>query len=230
MPREMLDRQIQKLLDDLLVLGSMVENAMTGSVEALRTRDHEAAKKFYYGDRLINEKRFEIENSAITTIATQQPIMAGDLRMLASILDVTIEIERMGDYAKGVAKICVMLGDQPLIKPLIDIPKMEQKAVDMLHRALGAFVSGDVELAKAIPSEDDEVDELYNLVYRELADLIHQDPHNIDQANVLLWAAHNLERLADRVTNICERTVYVYTGELAEIDVSDDELKDFTFS
>jgi phosphate transport system protein len=230
MPREMLDRQIQKLLDELLVIGSMVENAMTGSVETLRARDLEKAKLFYYGDRLINEKRFEIENAAITTIATQQPIMAGDLRMMASILDVTTEIERMGDYAKGVAKICLMLGDQPLIKPLIDIPKMEQKAVDMLHRALGAFVSGDVETAKAIPSEDDDVDDLYNMVYKELADLIHQDPNNIDQANVLLWAAHNLERFADRVTNICERTIYVYTGKLAEIDASDDELESFTMS
>jgi phosphate transport system protein len=221
----MLDRQIRKLLDELLLLGSMVESATLGSVEALKKRDIEAAKRYYNDDRLINQKRFEIENAAITTLATQQPIMAGDLRMLASILDVTTEIERMGDYAKGVAKICIMLANEPLIKPLIDIPRMAEKATAMLHRALGAFVSGDVETARSIPSEDDDVDNLYNQVYRELATLILQDPKHIDQANVLLWAAHNLERLADRVTNICERTIYVYTGQLAEIKASDDEIK-----
>lgn len=225
MPRDMLDRQIRKLLDELLLLGSMVESATLGSVEALKKRDIEAAKRYYNDDRLINQKRFEIENAAITTLATQQPIMAGDLRMLASILDVTTEIERMGDYAKGVAKICIMLANEPLIKPLIDIPRMAEKATAMLHRALGAFVSGDVETARSIPSEDDDVDNLYNQVYRELATLILQDPKHIDQANVLLWAAHNLERLADRVTNICERTIYVYTGQLAEIKASDDEIK-----
>ena len=224
MPREMLDRQIRKLLDDLLVLGSMVENSTIGAVEALKKRDLEASRRFYLEDKLINQKRFEIENSTITTLATQQPIMAGDLRMLASILEVTSEIERMGDYAKGVAKIGLLLGNEPLIKPLIDIPRMSELAADMLHRALGAFVSGDVELARNIPGEDDQIDALYNQVYRELATLILQNPQNIDQANVLLWAAHNMERLADRVTNICERTIYVYTGELKEIDISDDEI------
>jgi phosphate transport system protein len=224
MPREMLDRQIRKLLDELLVQGSMVENATLGAVEALKKRDTGAARRYYLDDKLINKKRFDIENACITTIATQQPIMAGDLRMLASVLDVTTEIERMGDYAKGIAKICLMLEGQALIKPLIDIPRMAELATDMLHRALGAFVSGDVATARAIPTEDDEVDDLYNQVYRELATLILQNPQNIDQANVLMWAAHNLERMADRVTNICERTIYVYTGELAEINASDDEM------
>jgi phosphate transport system protein len=225
MPREMLDRQIRKLLDEILVLSSMVENSTLGAVEALKKRDIEAAKRYYQADQLINKKRFEIENSTIATLATQQPIMAGDLRMLASILDVTTEIERMGDYAKGIAKICLMLENQPLIKPLVDIPRMADIATDMLHRSLSAFVSGDVETARKIPEEDDLVDDLYNQVYRELATLILQDPRNIDQANVLLWAAHNLERLADRVTNICERTIYVYTGQLAEIKSSDDEIE-----
>ena len=224
MPRDMLDRQIRRLMDELLVLGSMVENSTLGAVNALRERDIEAARRFYNDDKLINQKRFEIENAAIATLATQQPIMAGDLRMLASILDVTTEIERMGDYAKGIAKICVMLENESLIKPLVDIPRMADIATNMLHRALGSFVSGDVELARSIPAEDDQVDDLYNQVYRELATLILQNPKNIDQANVLLWAAHNLERLADRVTNICERTIYVYTGQLAEIKPSDDEL------
>lgn len=224
----MLDRQIRKLLDDILVLSGMVENMTIGAVDALKKRDLEAAKRYYNEDKVINRKRFEIENSAITTLATQQPIMASDLRMLASILDITTEIERMGDYAKGIAKICLMLENRPLIKPLVDIPRMAQISTDMLHRAMNAFVKGDVESAASIPGEDDQVDDLYNQVYRELVTLILQDPKNIDQANVLLWAAHNLERLADRVTNICERTIYVYTGELSEIDSSDDELRKLT--
>jgi phosphate transport system protein len=226
MPREILDRHIRKLLDELLLLGSMVEGSTLGAVEALRNRDLEACKLYYFEDRLINQKRFEIENAVITTLATQQPIMAGDLRMLASILEVTSEIERMGDYAKGVAKIGLMLGNEPLIKPLIDIPRMAELAVDMLHRALGAFVSGDVATAQKIPEEDDLVDTLYNQVYQELAGLIAQNPANTDQANVLLWAAHNMERLADRVTNICERTIYTVSGHLQEIIDPDDEIID----
>lgn len=226
MPRELLDRQIHKLLDEILILGSMVENSTLGAVKALKERDIESARKYYNDDKIINQKRFDIENSTIATLATQQPIMASDLRMLASILDVTTEIERMGDYAKGIAKICLMLKDEAYIKPLVDIPRMADIAVEMLHRALGSFVDGDVETARKIPEEDDLVDDLYNQVYRELATLILQNPRNIDQANVLLWAAHNLERLADRVTNICERTIYVVTGQLSEIDTSDDELVD----
>ena len=226
MPRELLDRQIHKLLDEILILGSMVENSTLGAVKALKERDIESARKYYNDDKIINQKRFDIENSTIATLATQQPIMASDLRMLASILDVTTEIERMGDYAKGIAKICLMLKDEAYIKPLVDIPRMADIAVEMLHRALGSFVDGDVETARKIPEDDDLVDDLYNQVYRELATLILQNPRNIDQANVLLWAAHNLERLADRVTNICERTIYVVTGQLSEIDTSDDELVD----
>lgn len=225
MTRENLDRQIRNLLNDVLSLGKMVEEVTLESVTALAKRDVEAAKELYNRDSLINRKRFEIENAAIGTLATQQPVAAGDLRLMASILDITTEIERMGDYAKGIAKICVILKDEPLIMPLIDIPRMAEIAVDMLRRALDAFIAGDVETARAIPEEDDEVDRLYNQVYRDLAILIHQDPNNIDQVNLLLWAAHNLERLADRVTNICERTIYSYTGVLTEIKSSDDEIQ-----
>jgi len=223
MPRETLDRQIRHLLNELLVLSSMVENNIIGSVEALKQRDQEAARRIYAEDRLVNKKRFEIENACIATIATQQPIMAGDLRLLASILDVTTEVERMGDYSKGIAKICQLLGNEPLIKPLIDIPRMAELAVSMLHRAISAFVDRDLDVAQDIPKEDDLVDSLYNQVYRELVMIMFTNPSTIDQANYLMWVAHNLERTADRVTNICERTIYVQTGKLAEIDTSDDE-------
>lgn len=223
-PRETLDREIRSLLDEVLVLGSMVEQATLDAVAALKRRDLEAARKTYDGDERINEKRFAIENAAITVIATQQP-MARDARILAAILEVITELERMGDYAKGIARINIMMGSDPLLKPLIDLPRMAEITVSMLHRALGAFVEGDVEQARAIPQEDDEVDQLYNQVYRELVTYMIADPSTIDRANYLLWAAHNLERMADRVTNICERTAFVTTGKMAEFDVSDDEYR-----
>lgn len=223
MPRETLDLKIQHLLDEILILDSMVEQATIDAVEALKRRDLVNAQRIYDSDVEINAKRFDLENYCITTIATQQPIMAGDLRLLASILEVIGELERMGDYAKGIAKIALMMGDQPPVKPLIDIPRMSEIVVDMLHRAVGAFVSKDDDVARLIPDEDDQVDDLYNQVYRELVSVILANPRTIDGANHLMWAAHNLERMADRVTNICERTIYIVTGEMKEINVSDDE-------
>ncbi len=225
MPRETLDRKIRHLLDEFLVLDSMVEQVTLDAVDALKRHDTAAARKAYDFDEKVNAKRFEIENECMITIATQQPIMAGDLRLLASILEVVSELERMGDYAKGIAKICLLVGAQPHVKPLIDIPKMAETAVSMLHRAVGAFIDKDVETARALPSEDDLVDGLYKQVYHDLIEIMIADPTTIDRANYLMWAAHNLERLADRVTNICERAIYVSTGELKEIKSSDDEFK-----
>ncbi|MDO9347903.1 MAG: phosphate signaling complex protein PhoU, partial [Anaerolineales bacterium] len=210
--------------DELLLMGSMVEQQTLDAVEALKKRDLEAARRVYATDAKINEKRFAIENQVMILIATQQP-MARDLRLLASILEVSAELERMGDYAKGIATVNIRMGNEPLLKPLIDIPRMAIIASSMLHRALTAFVNEDAEAAKAIPEEDDEVDGLYNQVYRELMTYVMSDPKTIDRANYLLWAAHNLERMADRVTNICERTIFIVTGEMTEIDVSDDEMK-----
>jgi phosphate transport system protein len=145
--------------------------------------------------------------------------MARDVRTLAAVLELSTELERIGDYAKGIARINLMIGEGPLIKPLIDIPRMAEKARGMLHRALDAFVRQDAALARAIPAEDDEVDALFNQVYRELMTFIMANPRNIDQVNHLLWAAHNLERAADRVTNICERVIFTVTGEMMEMDV-----------
>jgi phosphate transport system protein len=211
------------MLDDILVMGSMVEEAITTSVAALKRRDFEDSRRIYANDQEINQKHYDIENDCITLIATQQP-MARDLRLLAAVLEVNTELERIGDYAKGIARINLMLGDQPLVKPLIDIPRMAEKAVDMLHRSLSAFISRDVVAARSIPEEDDEVDDLYNQVYRELLTIMIADPSTIDRATYLLWVAHNLERAADRVTNICERILFVVTGEIRELDRSDDEL------
>jgi phosphate transport system protein len=222
MIRKTFENELQEVKDEILVLGSMVEQAILDSVDALKKRDIEAAHGILKADREINKKRFELENKLMILIATQQP-MAHDLRLLASSMEIISELERMGDYAKGIANINIRMGDQPLLKPLIDVPRMAQKDVDMLHRALTAFVEEDVEAAKAIPKEDDEVDALYNQVYRELMTYVISDPKAIERANWLLWVAHNLERVADRVTNICERTVFIVTGELVEINASDDE-------
>ncbi|MCX6066659.1 MAG: phosphate signaling complex protein PhoU [Chloroflexi bacterium] len=223
MIRTTFEREIQELKDEIVILGSMVEQALLNSVEALKKRDIEWARKVIDGDIQINEKRFLLENRVMIVIATQQP-MARDLRVLASLLEVISELERMGDYAKGIAVINVRMGEQPSLKPLIDIPRMAEKGTDMLHRALAAFVSEDAEAARLIPPEDDEVDALYNQIYRELMTYILADPTSIERANWLLWAAHNLERFADRVTNICERTVFVATGEYKEVPPSHSEL------
>ena len=223
MLRETLDRKLQNLIDEILVIDSMVETALVESVNALKNRDLKLAQQIYDNDELINQKRFELENDIIITIATTQPVMAGDLRLVASVLEVVGELERMGDYAKGIAKIALLMGDEPPVKPLIDIPRMVDICVSMLHRAVGAFVDQDAELARSIPQEDDKVDALYQQVYRELVTMMFANPEIIDRANYLMWAAHNLERVADRVTNICERTIYVATGHLEELSKSDDE-------
>lgn len=220
--RKAFETELQELKDEILLLGSMVEHAIINSVESLKKRDMKGAQDIIAKDKEINKKRFDIEAQLMVLIATQQP-MAHDLRLLASSMEIISELERMGDYAKGIANINIRMGDEPLLKPLIDIPRMAQKGADMLHRALTAFVNEDVETAKAIPIEDDEVDALYNQIYRELMVFIIEDPKNIERANWLLWVSHNLERVADRVTNICERTVFIATGEMIEVKNSDDE-------
>jgi phosphate transport system protein len=215
MLRETFVRDLQQLQNDVLTLGAMVQDMLTEAVETLKRQDNAAASRLIEADQRINERRFAIEELTLQLIATQQP-MAGDMRTLAGVLEIVTELERMGDYAKGIARICLMIGDKPLIKPLVDIPLMAEKARDMLEQALDAFVRRDVTLARAIPALDDEVDNLYNQVYRELLTLIMANPENIDQATSLLWAAHNLERTADRVINICERVIFTVTGDMIE--------------
>ena len=222
MTREAFDRQLQDLMDEILILGSIVEDAILSSVNALKKRDFSKSKLIYKDDLKVNSRRFQIETEALTIIATQGP-MARDLRILASIIDIAGELERIGDYAKGIALINIRIGESPLIKPLIDVPRMAELTADMLHRALDAFVNINAENAEIIPKGDDQIDGLYNQVYRELLTLMISNPRNIDNATYLLWVAHNLERAADRVTNICERTLFIETGELKEIKSSDDE-------
>ncbi len=225
MPRQTLDREIHHLQDEVLLLGSMVEQAMLNAIDALKRRDHEAARRVYHGDELINEKRYAIENRVLILFATQQPI-AHDLRLLAAILEVITELERMGDYAKGIAKISVKIGEDDTPMPVREISRMGDLAVGMLHRALGAFIAEDVNAANRIPQDDDQVDELYGQIYRKNVEAMIANPDIIDHSNYIMWVVHNIERMADRVTNICERTIFIATGELLEIDASDDEWDD----
>ncbi len=220
--RETLDTKINELNDSIIELGNIVQKAILGSVAALEDRDLPEAKSIYEGDKLINEKRYEIERRALIVVATQQP-MATDLRRLSSIIDIAGELERIGDYAKGIARIAMRLGEKTPLRQLVHIPIMAQLTADMLHRAIRAFADMDEDTGLAIPKEDDQIDLLYNLVYQELLELMFSDRENIDRATFHLWVAHNLERAADRVTNICERTVFTTSGNLVEFDRSDDE-------
>ena len=214
--RTVFHKHLREIQDDILAMGSMVSKATLRSIEALKKRDMELAHEIIADDRKINNKRFEIEEKCIALIATQQP-MASDLRIIVAILNIITEVERIGDYAAGIAKIVILIGNEPPLKPLIDIPRMADQAVDMLRRSLDTFVSRDAETAKKIIAEDDLVDHLYDQVFRELLTFMAEDPRTITRATRLMWVAHNLERSADRVTNICERVVFVATGKMEEI-------------
>jgi phosphate transport system protein len=219
MPRTSFERHLHELQDDVLVLGSMVEKAIYHSMEALKNRDLELAKQVVADDSEIDRKRFDIEEKCIELIVTQQPV-ARDLRIIVAVLNIIIDLERIGDHAEGVGKITLMIGNEPPLKPLIDLPRMAQKTGDMLRRSLDAFVNRDAEAARKISKEDDEIDALYDQVFRELLTFMAEDSKTITRATRLIWVAHNLERSADRVTNICERVVFVVTGKMEEIGVS----------
>jgi len=217
MSRKSFDSEMERLEERLIELGEMVADAISQSVRILEARDMEAARLLIASDSDINAKRYRIESDTLVLIARQQP-MAIDLRTLASVVEIATELERIADYAKGIAKVSLNLGDQPLIKPLIDIPRMAEKATGMLRRALLAFMKRDIVTARAIAREDWEVDALYQQIYRELITYIIADPRKIEGASHLTWVAHNLERTADRVVNICERIIFTVTGELIELE------------
>ncbi|MBI2860175.1 MAG: phosphate signaling complex protein PhoU [Chloroflexi bacterium] len=209
-------QKLKEIQDDVLAMSGMVESAIMSSIEALKNRDLDLAHKIVADDIKINQKRFDIEQKCIQIIATQQP-MASDLRTIISVLYIITELERIADHAEGIAKIVIMIGDEPPLKPLTTIPLMAEKACDMLHRAVDAFIRHDAETARKICLEDDEVDNLYNQVFRVLLTYMLEDPKTITRATRLSWVAHNLERSADRATNICERVVFTVTGKMEEI-------------
>lgn len=219
MSRATFAQQLRTLHDEVLLLGSMVDRSIERSVDALKRRDVAEAKRIVADDALINQRRFQIEDLCLQTIAMQQP-MASDLRVIASVLYVITDLERMADHAEGIAKIVIRMGDEAPIKPLIDIPLMADKTRWMLRSVLDAFVSHDVEAAKRIADADDEVDALYDRVQHDLLMLMIKDQSIIERATYLLWAAHNLERVGDRVTNISERIAFMATGRMEEVNVS----------
>ena len=215
MPRVDFHRDLTELQGDLLQLGGMVEKAIIKSLDALKNRDMALAQEVIREDDAIDWKRFGIEEECIDLIATQQPL-AGDLRILITVLHVSTELERIGDYAEGIAKISVAMGDEPPLKPLIDIPRMADRSMDMLRRSLDSFVNRDVPAARQVWEDDDEVDALYEQVYRELLTYMMADHSAIRRATYLLWIAHDLERIADRTTNIAERVIFLVTGTISQ--------------
>lgn len=211
--------QIQELRDAVVSLASMVEKAIARSVDALKFQDVQLARDVIRADAAINRQRWQTEERALLVIATQAP-MAGDLRTISAVIHIVTELERMADHAAGNARIVVQTAEEPLLKPLVDIPRMSELARAMLADSISAFIQEDADAARAIVLRDDEVDDLYNQIYRELLTYMMADPTTINRATHLLWAAHNLERIADRVTNICERVVFAVTGTLEEMAVS----------
>jgi phosphate transport system protein len=214
--RSMYHKKLREIQDEVLVMGAMAGEAILGAVEALKNRDLDMAQQIIAGDQQVNDLRFEIEEKCIQLIVTQQPI-ANELRIIIAVLNIITEIERIGDYAEGIAQITKMIGDEPPVKPLVDIPKMADKAVEMLRRSLDAFINQDAEAARQISTDDDIVDDLYDKIYLELLALMMKNPDIVSRATRLIWVAHDLERSADRVTNICERVIFVTTGKMEEM-------------
>ncbi|MEE2881025.1 MAG: phosphate signaling complex protein PhoU [Chloroflexota bacterium] len=210
-----LDRQLGQLQQEVISLAEIVDKATMRSVEALKQRDLTESQQLVQEDDYIDQKRYEIEERCIDLIATQQP-MAGDLRAIIALLHITVELERMGDYAEGIAKISLLMGVEPPLKPLVDIPRMAEKATLMLRNSMDSLISRDIVKANQVLRDDDEVDLLYDQVYRELLVFMLQNPQTIQRATYLLWAAHDLERIADRATNIAERVIFLVTGKMVE--------------
>ena len=215
------DRDLRKLQDELLVMGSMVEKAIFRALKALKDRDLEASRQVIKDDDVIDRQRFKIEDMCIDLIATQQPI-ASDLRRIMVIMHLASELERMGDYAEGIGKISLLMGEEPPIKPLVDIPRMAEIATGMLRRGLDALVNRDVKLATQVCLDDDEVDALYDQVFHDLLVYMVNDSKTVQRATYLLWVAHDLERLGDRATNIAEQVIYLVTGKMMEINTHKD--------
>ena len=213
--RAALDEGLVHLQRDVRTLASLVDVAIERSMRALEHLDQELARSVIEGDAKVNDLRYEVEDRAIHLIAAQQPV-AGDLRLIISVLNIVVELERMADYCVGIGKIVQLHEGKTLLKPLVDLPRMRDVVREMLRDAIDAFIERDADRAEAVAKRDDEVDALYEQVYRELLTFMLGDPRTIDRATWLIWVAHNFERMGDRIQNICERTVYEVRGVLRE--------------
>lgn len=221
-PRAEFIRHLQETGDDVLTMGSMVDKAIDLAIDALKRRDTILAGRIIRDDQLINRQRFDIEQTALMLMATQQP-MASDLRFLASILHIVTDLERMGDHARSIARLTIKLGAEPPLKPLIDIPRMASVCRSRLRLALDAFIARDCDAAEEIAAQDVEVDRLQDAVYEELLEIMRHDASITLRATYLLWITHNLERVGDHITNICERVIFTTTGHMEELNVNKGE-------
>ena len=219
MPRELFRADLVRLQDQILELGAMVDRQIERSIQALVERDTALADAVIRDDDEVNRTRHDIDQHALLLLAQQAP-MAVDLRVIIAVLSINIDLERMGDHAKGIGAIVQMMSNEPLVKPLIDIPEMATRARSMLRNSLDAFVARDVAAAYRVGEADDGVDELQDRVYHDLVQIMIHDPTTVEPCTHLLWVAHNIERIADRATNIAERVVFTVTGELTEMDIS----------
>ena len=210
---------LREIENDVRTMGNMVVKAIDRAIEALKKRDLTLARQIIADDAQVNKQRFSIEDKCVELISTQQPV-ASDLRLVVAALSIIIELERIGDYAEGIAKIVIMIGDEPPLKPLIDIPLMGEITVEMINKSLQSFLTRDPEMAMQVVSLDDTVDGLNDQIFRELLTFMMGNPKTINSATRLIWVAHNLERAADRATNISERVVYTVTGKMEEIGAS----------
>ncbi|NLT42194.1 MAG: phosphate signaling complex protein PhoU [Anaerolineae bacterium] len=217
MPRDTFDHQLNSLQEAIVRMGGSVDVALDRSIHALVERDPEEAHRVIADDLLTNQAQHDIEERCIVLLATQQP-MARDLRVIVAILNIVVELERIGDYAEGIGKIALRLIPEPVLKPLIDIPRMAVVARGMVTDSIRAFMERDATLARSVAEGDDEVDALTDQVYRELLTYMLDDPKTIERATHLMWVSHNLERSADRATNIAERVVQLVTGEIEELN------------
>lgn len=221
--RETFHHRLDQLSQDLLRIGSLVDEAIEQSMRALTTQDLTLARQVIQNDRVINAMRYQVEEQAYALLATQQP-MARDLRQIVSSISIATNMERMADHAAGNARLVLRIGAVPPISLPNELLHMAEAGRRMLRQSLDAFVAFDPDLARSIVSQDDELDELHASVLHELLRAMVENPSAVTGATYLLWVAHNLERIGDRVVNICERIIYVATGELADLDTFDDEL------
>jgi len=215
--RAMLDRELVGINQNLLRIGGLVDTAIERSIRSLATRDLALARQVDADDAKVNALRFQVEEECLALIARQQPA-ASDLRAVLAAFSIVTDLERMGDHAAGIARTVLHMGDEPLLKPLIDLPRMAETCREMLRQALQAYVERDAEKARVIVGMDDTVDALYTQIFREILSFMVEDPHTTSRGLYLIFAAHNLERIGDRVTNIVERVLFMASGEMRELN------------
>jgi phosphate transport system protein len=211
------DREYDMICQDLVLMGQKVENAIEQAMTALVETDIPLAKEVMSNDEQINQLQYKIEEACLVLIATQQPT-ASDLRSVIAVMHIVIELERIGDHAAGIAKAVVKMAEEPMLKTLKKVIKMADLSEKMLQDCLQAFVKRDIEWARKIAAQDSEMDGMYRSVFEKLVEIMAENKKLIARATYLMWCGHNLERIADRVTNIAEQVIFMSTGDKGELN------------